>query len=239
MENSIYLGLSRQMVLQTNMDIVANNIANMNTSGFRGQNPLFEEYMSDPRDADDPLSFVYDYGQYQMTKQGSIEQTGNPFNVALNGPGFMGVQMPGGETAYTRDGNFQKRADGTLVTSSGLPVMSDGGPIVISDNATEINIDEKGVVSDQNGPIAKLMVVEFENVQELEPAGNNLYISKGNSAAATKTKVAQGFLEGSNVEPVVEMSRMIEILRDFQSTQKLLEGEHERLRSAIQKLTQV
>ncbi len=239
MENSIYLGLSRQMVLQTNMDIVANNIANMNTTGFRGQNPVFEEYLSDPRYADDPLSFVYDYGQYQMTSQGSFEQTGNPFNVALNGPGYMGVEMPDGETGYTRDGNFQKTADGTLVNSSGLPILGSGGPIVIPANATEITIDEKGVVSDQNGPVAQLMIVEFENVQELEPAGHNLYTTDGNSTLAENTTAAQGFLESSNVQPVVEMTRMIEILRDFQSTQKLLEGEHERLRSAIQKLTQV
>lgn len=239
MENSIYLGLSRQMVLQTNMDIVANNIANMNTTGFRGQNPVFEEYLSDPRYADDPLSFVYDYGQYQMTTQGSFERTDNPFNVALNGPGYMGVEMPDGETAYTRDGNFQKTADGTLVNSAGLSILGSGGPIVIPANATEITIDEQGVVSDQNGPIAQLMIVEFENVQELEPAGHNLYTTDSDSAPAENTIAAQGFLESSNVQPVVEMTRMIEILRDFQSTQRLLENEHERLRSAIQKLTEV
>ena len=132
MENSIYLGLSRQMVLQTNMDIVSNNIANMSTSGFRAQNPVFEEYLSDPRYNDDPLSFVYDYGQYQMTSPGSLEQTGNPLNVALNGDGFMGVQMPGGQTGYTRDGNFYKTADGTLVNSANFPILGQGGPITIA-----------------------------------------------------------------------------------------------------------
>ncbi|HRQ61733.1 MAG TPA: flagellar hook-basal body complex protein, partial [Alphaproteobacteria bacterium] len=89
MENSIYLGLSRQMVLRTNMNIVANNVANMNTPGYRGQNTLFEEYVSDPRGSDDPLSFVYDYGQYEDTKQGPLSATSNPLDVALNGPGFM------------------------------------------------------------------------------------------------------------------------------------------------------
>ena len=239
MENSIYLGLSRQMVLKTNMDIVANNIANMNTSGFKAQNPVFEEYVSDPRYADDPLSFVYDYGQYQMTSQGSIEQTGNPFHVAMNGPGFMSIEMPGGGTGYTRDGNFQKRADGTLVNSSGMAVLGDGGPIVIPAGATEINIDEKGVISDQNGPIAQLSIVEFENVQELQPTGNNLYTTDSGTQPAENTRAAQGFLEGSNVQPVVEMTRMIKILRDFQTTHRMLESEHERLRNAVQTLTQV
>lgn len=239
MENSIYLGLSRQMVLKTNMDIVANNIANMNTSGYRGQNPIFEEYLSDPRYGDDELSFVYDYGQYQMTSQGSMQQTEDPFNVALNGPGFMGVQMPSGEVGYTRDGNFQKSADGTLINASGWPVMGQGGPITIPASSTEISIDERGIISDQNGTIGQLQIVEFENVQELEPTGNNIYITDSKPTAAQNTVVQQGFLEGSNVNSVVEMTRMIEILRDFQTTQKLLDSEHDRLRSAIQKLTRV
>lgn len=238
MENSIYLALSRQNVLRTNMDIIANNVANMSTSGFRGQNTLFREMVEDPRYNDDPLSFVTDYGQYQITDPGPMQQTGNPLNVALTGDGFMGVQQPDGKVAYTRDGNFQKRADGTLVTASDFPVMGQGGPIQIPASSTEVLIDEKGVISDQNGQIGQLMVVEFKNVQDLEPVGNNLYSSPAPGIAAEKTTVSQGYIEGSNVKPVVEMNRMIETLRDFQSTQKLLETEHDRLRSAIQKLTQ-
>ena len=220
------------------MDIVANNIANMNTTGFRGQSPVFEEYLVNTRNSDDELSFVQDYGQYQTTKAGSIEQTGNPFHVALNGPGFMGVQTPDGGNGYTRDGNFQKNAEGMLVNSSGLPILGQGGPITIPSSSTEISIDERGVISNQNGTIGQLQIVEFENVQELEAIGNNIYISDGASKAAEKTMAKQGFLEKSNVNSITEMTRMIEILRDFQSTQKLLEGEHERLRSAIRKLTQ-
>ncbi len=239
MENSIYLGLSKQLGLKTNMDIVANNIANMNTTGFRGQNPVFTEYLSDPKGGDDELSFVYDYGEYELTKQGSMQQTGNPFHVALNGTGYFTVQTPGGETAYTRDGNFHKNADGTLLTSAGYPVLGQGGPITIPASATEISIDEHGMISDQNGAIGQLGIVEFENVQQLEAMGNNTYTTDAASNPATDTVAQQGFLEGSNVEPVTEMTRMIKILRDFQSTNKLLENEHDRLRGAIQKLTQV
>ena len=239
MENSIYLGLSRQMALQNNMDIVANNIANMSTSGFRAQNSVFEEYLSDPRYNEDPLSFVLDKGQYQNTTAGSLEQTGNPLNVALNGPGFMGIQLPGGETGYTRDGDFQKREDGTLVSSSGYPILGQGGPITIPPDATEINIDEKGIVSTQSGTIGQLQISEFENVQMLRPIGNNIYTSDAAGIPATETQAQQGFLEGSNVNAVAETTRMIKILREFQSTQKVLESEHDRIRSAIQKLTQV
>ncbi len=238
MENSIYLGLSKQVALKTNMDIVANNIANMNTSGFRGQNTLFEEYISDPRYGDDDLSFVYDYGQYQMTDSGPVERTSNPLHVALNGPGFMAVERPDGTTGYTRDGAFQKHADGTLLTAAGYPVLGQGGPIVIPADATEIIIDETGVVSDQGGPIGALQIVEFDNVQELRASGNNLYVTDGASRPAENTEARQGFLEGSNVNSVTEMTRMIEIMRDFQSTSRMLENEHERLRGAIQTLTE-
>ncbi len=238
MENSIYIGLSRQIALRNNMSIVANNIANMNTTGFRGQNPIFKEYISDPRYNGDALSFVQDYGQYKKTAQGSIEQTDNPFNIALNGPGFMAIQAPDGSVGYTRDGNFQKDAQGTLVSSAGYPIMGQGGPITIPSNATEISIDEKGVISDQNGIIGQLQIVEFDNIQQLKPIGNNIYAYDGNTKNAEKTVVKQGFLEKSNVNPITEMTKMIEILRQYQSTQKLLEGEHERLRSAIRKLTQ-
>lgn len=239
MENSIYLGLSRQMVLQTDMDIVSNNIANMNTSGYRAQNMLFKEYISHPRGGDEPLSFSYDYGEYKMTNPGSMEQTNNPLNVALNGPGFMAVQLPDGSTAYTRDGNFHRGADGTLLSSGNYPVLGQGGPITLPSDATEISIDEKGNISDQNGSFAQLQISEFNNVQDMKPQGNNAYTTKEQPIAAKKTVAWQGFLEGSNVVPVKEITKMIEILRNFQSTQNILDTENSRLRSAIQKLTQV
>ncbi len=237
MENSIYLALSRQMALQTNMDIVANNIANMNTAGFRAQNPVFEEYISNQFAGGDPLSFVSDYGQYQMTDPGPLTQTGNELDVAIVGEGFITVQMPDGKVGYTRDGSFHLRSDGTLVTNADMPVMGNGGAIVLPTDAVHISIDAKGVISDENGPVSKLGIVEFENVQMLEPAGNNVYTSPQAGIEPKNTAVSQGFIEGSNVKPVAEMTRMIEILRNFQSTQNILQSEHDRIRDAIQKLT--
>lgn len=226
------------MTLRTNMEIIANNVANMNTPGFRGQNMLFAEYISDPRGQKDPLSFVYDYGQYQMTDPGPLRQTENPMDAALEGPGFFGVVTPDGEVAYSRAGNFQLSTDGTLMTGAGLPVANaNGTAITIPANSTEIKIDERGFISNQDGQIGQLMVVEFENPQLLEPYGNNAYKSPVPGQEAVNTRVKQGLLEGSNVVPVVEMTRMIETLRDFQSLQKVLESENDRLRTAIQRLT--
>ena len=238
MENSIYLALSRQMALQNNMDVVANNIANMNTTGFRGQNPVFKEYIMDPANNGDPLSFVSDYGEYQLTDPGSLTQTGNKLDVALVGDGFMTVQMPDGSTGYTRDGSFHLRSDGTLVNSVDMPIMGGSGMIVLPADASQISIDENGVISDEEGPVGQLGIVEFANVQTLVPVGHNAYTSTEASVPPQNTTVAQGFIEGSNVKPIVEMTRMIEILRDFQATQNVLKTEHDRMREAIQKLTE-
>lgn len=238
MENSIYVGLSRQMVLKNNMDIIANNIANVNTPGYRGQNLLFKEYLSDPRGNDYPLSFVYDVGQYDDTKAGPVHQTNNPLDVSLSGPGFMGVVGPDGEVAYSRAGQFELTADGTLVTAAGFPVASEGGSSInIPADSTSISIDKKGNISNQDGVVGKLMLVEFENLQKLRPQGNNLYKADIAPTPAQNTTVNPGGYEGSNVQPVLEMTRMIDTLRSFQGVQKVLESENERLRTAIQRLT--
>ena len=239
MENSIYLGLSRQVTLRTNMDIIAQNVANMNTTGYRGQNTLFQEYLSTPRGYDDPLSFVNDEGHYQITAPGSMRQTGSELDIALEGPGFIGIQAPSGEVEYTRDGNFSIDPSGILISQAGFPVASQGGGnITIPDGSTEVNIDRNGAVSNQDGQLGQIGIFEFENVQQLEARGNNLYAIVGGEAnPATETRAIQGALEGSNVQPVVEMTRMIDTLRDYQSVQKMMDRENERLRSAIQKLT--
>lgn len=239
MENSIYIGLSRQVALQTNMDIIANNVANANTTGFRAQNLLFDEFVSDPRGADDELSFVVDQGQYQNTAPGSIKTTGNDLDIALEGPGFIGIQGPGGEIAYTRDGHFEKDAQGVLRTSSGFAVASGGGGnVLIPQDTTSISIDRRGVVSNQDGVVGQISITEFANVQELEPLGNNLYRTDAPANAATQTTVHQGHLEGSNVQTVIEVTRMIDTLRSFQNVQKLLQSEGDRLKGMIERLTQ-
>lgn len=238
MENSIYLGLSRQKTLQTNMTITANNIANMNTPGYRAQNMLFSEYLSDPRGAEDELSFVYDRGQYKTTTSGPVQQTENPLDIALVGSGFFGVQGPGGQVAYSRAGNLQIGLDGSLQTSAGFPVRgAGGGTIVIPDDASEVKIDNKGAVSTQNGQIGQIEIVEFASIQNMKAFGDNMYITEDAAIPATRTAVKQGFLEGSNVNAISEMTSMIDVSRAYQSMQQAMQQENDRLRNAIQKLT--
>ena len=242
MENSVYIGLSKQVVLREQMSIIANNVANVNTPGFRAQNMVFTEFIENPRYMKEDISMVLDYGQYQMTDPGSLKETGNPLDIALVGNGFMGIQTPSG-VQYTRAGNLTMDANGALKNARGMAVANvDGGDIIIPPNTKEIHIDRKGIVSTKDifaaelAPIGQLLIAEFENYQELDPVGNGLYKTDAAPLPAEKTSVLQGKIEGSNVQAVVEMTRMIDVLREYQAVQNMMQSEHERLRSSAQRL---
>lgn len=241
MENSIYIGLSRQRALQEQMDTVANNIANLNTPGYRQNNMVFLEYLYKQRNAEkagnDSVSMVHDYGQFMNTENGPLRRTENPLDVALQGPGFFGVQTPDG-VQYSRAGNFQLNGNRELVTGSGMLVAdAGGGTIAIPEDATEIIIARDGTVSTNQGELAQIMVVEFENPQDLVAQGNGLYKTEAAANPAENTTALQGMIESSNVNAVLEMTRMIDVSRAYQSAQRMLQGEHDRQRGMIQTLT--
>jgi flagellar basal-body rod protein FlgF len=237
MESSLYVGLSRQIVLNRAMALVANNVANANTAGYRAQNPMFKEFISKERYDKNDLSMVYDEGQYDSTQAGTIQLTGNPYDVALSGPGFIGVQTPSGQIQYTRAGNFTVNNNNELVTSSGFKVAGPGGDgISIPTGATEVKITDEGEVAADGNIVGRIGVFEFDNLQDLKPEGNNLYSAPVAGRPAIETKMIQGSLEGSNVNAIQETTRMIEILRSYQSTMRMVQNEQERQVSAIQKL---
>lgn len=239
MENALYVGLSRQIVLQAQMDMVANNVANINTPGFRSQDLLFKEFVTDPKGQGPAYSMVGDYGQFVSSAPGPVQMTGGPLDVALNGPGFFEIATPQGPR-YTRAGSFTMNSSGTIVTPSGETVSAGGGSgISIPADAREIVIDEKGNISTDKGIIGKISIVEFANTDQLIREGNGLYRAPANAQPqpAANTRATQGAIEGSNVQGVTEMTRMIGILRDYQSLQRMIQNEHDLQRSAIQKLT--
>lgn len=239
MENSIYVGLSRQAALQSEMDTVANNLANVNTPGFRAQFMMYKEYVEKPKGIEYPVSMVEDYGQFMSNKPGTFRQTGNNLDVALQGSGFFSVQGSDGSPMYTRAGDFAINKDSQLVTTSGQPVLDAGGaPITIPANAKFVRIAADGAMSTDTGQFATLGITEFSNVNKLKPVGDNMYDGKdAGGAPATDTRAMQGAIEGSNVNPIMEMTHMIDVSRAYQTTARMLQNEHDRQLTMIQRLT--
>jgi flagellar basal-body rod protein FlgF len=239
MDNLTYIGLSQQMALYHQMDIVANNIANMNTPGFKSQNLMFKEYLNQTSDQGEKISQVQDYGSYRDTKQGSLTQTGNNLDTAIQGNGYFAVQTAQG-IRYTRDGSFSLDSSGNIVTQSGDQVMgSSGSPLTVQQGAAQINIMQDGEVATDKGTVGTLKVVTFANEQALVATGGGLYDAQGAAEQPVdKPQVLQGMLEGSNVQPITEMNRMINISRMYQAVQHMLLTDHDDARTMIQKLTQ-
>src|ERR1700686_3432246 len=251
MENTLLVGLSRQMVLERQMDVVANNVANVNTNGFKADKSLFQEYLkSGAHEAnfvgpDRSISYVLDNGTFKDLSAGPTEQTKNPLDVAIDGGGFLVVQTPGGER-YTRDGGLSINNQGQLVTASGQPGAGHSGPIVFQPTDHDISIAPDGNVTVQEGinridsGRGKRRLVSFRHAQRLLKEGSNLY-SAGTAAAQpdTASRVRQGFIEKSNVNSVAEMSRMIEVTRTYTQIATLLQQQSDLHKSAIQQLADV
>jgi flagellar basal-body rod protein FlgF len=251
-ENALLIGLSRQTILERQLDVVANNVANVNTSGFKADRSLFEEFLKSGAHEDNfvgrdrSVSYVQDRGTFKDFTQGAVQQTKNPLDLAVDGAGFLVVQTPGGER-YTRDGGLQLNNVGQLVTVSGDAVLGTSGPIVLQPTDHDINISPDGTVTVLEGGSrtdsirGKLRLVSFADAQKLLKEGSNLY-SAGEGAAAqpdTKSTVQQGFIEKSNVNAVAEMSTMMEVTRAYTQIATLLQQQSDLHKSAIQQLADV
>jgi flagellar basal-body rod protein FlgF len=253
MENPLLIGLSRQMVLERQMDVVANNVANLNTTGFKADNSLFEQYlMPVAREnrfipGDRQVSFVNDRGTWRDLQPGPVQVTGNPLDVAIDGNGFLVVQTPNGER-YTRNGALQINAQGQLATADGLPIVGDNGPITLQPNDRNIAIAADGRVTVIEGAASNtestrgtIRIASFANPGQLQKEGNNLFSSPAGVAATTDTtsRLIQGSIEKSNVNGVIEISRMIQISRSYQQIATLLQQQSDLHKQAIQQLAQV
>ncbi len=240
MENTIYVGLSSQIALQSRMDMIANNVANIDTAGFKSGNMLFSEHIV-TKNSDAHMSMVSDYANYRDFSQGTMQSTGNPLDVALEGNGFFALQSSDGSTKYTRNGSMLKNNLGQLVSSTGAPYLSSGSqPIVIPADAKEITILADGTVATDQGPVGQLQVVRFENPLGIKPVGDSMYETDQSPIPDnTKTKVQQGMLEGSNVNSVMEMTKMIEVMRRYEGVARMLQKDADMQSSMIQRLSRI
>jgi len=219
------------------MDIVANNIANMNTHGFKGERMMFVEHMVKSRGGGKlqgaKLAYVRDIATMTDTSTGQMEKTGNPLDLAITGEGFFVVQTPDGER-YTRNGRFKLDDGGQIVTQTGDPLASTGGePFFLSPEDTTVTISRDGTVATNNGELGKIRLVTFENPQELKRFADGLFSSNTAPVDVETPEIAQGTLEGANVKPILEMAKLIEISRKYDSTRKFIEREDERVRNMI------
>lgn len=247
MENTTYIALSLQTALQKQMDMVANNIANMTTAGYKNKRMVFIEYLMTPQGETpvvaDKISMVLDYGSFRDLRDGPQEQTGNPLDVALSGDGYFSVQSAEGER-FIRGGRLQLNSDGTIVDSAGTPVLDQGGqPIQMPENTRQIRITADGIVSADGQQVGQFRITRFENPQFLREVAAGQYANPDNAAAVAEgpgeTRVLQGVLEGSNVSAVLEMTEMINIQRQYRNVQRMIEGEHQRIRDAMSRITRI
>jgi flagellar basal-body rod protein FlgF len=236
MENAGYIALSRQMVLRREMDVIANNMANINTPAYKGQSMLFVEYL-ETSDSGEKMSFVQDVALVRNLTEGQMTTTENPLDLAIAGEAYFEIDTPTGPR-YTRNGVFQLNGDGELVTSSGEPVLGEGGnPITLPPNSNDVTVTRDGTISTDQGPAGRLRLVSFENEQALVKLANGLYDAEGQDPLpAEGAEVMQGMIEGSNVQGIIELTRMIETVRHYSATGRMVNDEHERQRRAIQSL---
>lgn len=239
MENTLYIALSRQTSLWRQLDMVSNNIANVNTTGYKGVQPHFTEYLSKSKNDEQmmpqKLSFVHDFGIVRDFSEGALSSTGNPLDVAIHGKGYFVVDTPEG-ARYTRNGQFKINNDGMLVNGSGYAVLDDRNqPIFFAPEETKVMVTRDGVISTENGNIATLQVAEFEDLQELRATHSGLYRNvEGNGITLVRPNVEQGMLETSNVNAVSEMANMIKLQRAYENVQMMIDTEHSRRQNMMQ-----
>lgn len=236
--------LSDQMALQRSVDVIANNIANSSTTGFKREGTQFETYVSRPS-GKNSISYVYDRATYRDMTPGTISSTGNPLDLAIQGDGFFQIQTPTG-TQYTRNGAFRTDSQGQIVNSSGMPVLSDAGqPISMPSDATDITIAGDGYITARVGTgttraqLGKIGVVKFNSAEAMIPTSGGLLTATEAPIPATGNLLAQGSVEESNVKPVLEITDLIRIQRAYEQASNLIGLENSRLRDAIDKLSSV
>jgi flagellar basal-body rod protein FlgF len=226
MDAAIYKALSGAIAQMRKLETASQDLANVNTTGYKGQRLAFNEVLAERSPADARSGGFVAVGQQRTNFiQGHLRSTGNPLNLAIDGEGYFVVQTPRGER-YTRSGGFTLGADGTVVTPQGEPVLSEGGPIQISGGKMDVGLD--GTVRSENGEIGRLRIVRFVDNNEVAKEGANTFRTEAaNVEDVVAPRVAQGHLEQSNVSPIDSMVALISIQRQFEAYEramKLMDG---------------
>lgn len=237
MENTGYTTLTRQAGLMREMRIVANNIANSATSGYRQEGLVFSEYVK-AVDGGSSLSMGQGNVRHTSFQQGALTQTGGTFDFAIEGEGFFLVETPAGER-LTRSGAFSPNADGDLVTFDGYRVLDAGGaPVFVPPGAADIAVSSDGTISSEGNPIGQIGVVQPLNAREMIREDGVMFRADDGYEPAENARVLQRFVENSNVDAVTQITRMIEVQRAYELGASFLDAEDQRVRQALKSLSQ-
>lgn len=246
MDVSSFVLLSHEQALRRQLDVAANNMANVSTTGYKREQAVFHEYVENAQDA--PVqdarktAFVLDYGAVHDVAQGAFQATGNSLDVMIEGPGYLNVQMADGSTGYTRAGFVKVLDTGELATSGGQRLLDENGqPIAVpTDQLASLTITADGSVMAGEDPVGRLAVTSFTDENMLEVRGDGMLTGTGGRLmTAAQTKLRTGGVEASNVEPISETTRMVEVLRSYQTSQRLSSDLADMRRRAIDRLSKV
>lgn len=244
MDSPGYIVLSRLVAAQRATAVTANNIANADTPGFRAQRPLFGALLERQTGTETPrggrdLAFAQDRATWRDGNAAALLRTGNPLDLALSDPeAFFALETPRGERV-TRAGRFTLDAEGRVVDPEGsLLLGADGRPLQIPRGAARIEVRGDGSVATENGAVGQLRIVRFRDVQRLQAEGDRNLRAPDDMPAepVQRPGVVQGAMEGSNVRPVLELTRLTDEMRHFQIVAQMTEREGERLGSAVERI---
>ncbi len=238
MNNTVYIALSKQAGLSKELNSIANNIANASTAGYQREGFLFSEYVQKLEPQDRSISQANIGGHFFYATPGALNQTGGAFDVAIDGDGYFLVETQRGER-LTRQGSFMLDAEGQLVTPDGDRVLGEGGsPVAIPPDAANIVIAPDGTISADGAPVGKLGLVTVDPTT-LAREGNNLLRATQDYQSVENPQLRQGFIESSNVNAVIEVSRLIEVQRAYELNQQLMKDEDERISATVDAMRKV
>lgn len=235
METSGYATLSRQSGLMNEIRVIANNVANAATTGYRQEGLVFSEFI---RESGDQASLSMARAEVRNTSmsQGELTQTRNPFDMAIEGDGFFLLETENGER-LTRAGSFTPNAEGDLVNAQGYRVMdANGAPIFVPPDANDISVSSDGTISSEGRLLGQISMVQPENPSDLIREGGVMFRTEAGFLPAENARLLQGFLEGSNVNAIEQITRLVEIQRAYELGQSFLDSEDERIRNAVKNL---
>ncbi|NIZ09730.1 flagellar hook-basal body complex protein [Pseudooceanicola sp. HF7] len=235
MDNAGYTTLTRQSGLMREMTVIANNIANAATTGYRQEGLIFSEFVQGTDDGPS-LSMAAARVHNTSFRQGALTETGSSLDFAIEGEGFFQVQTPEGQM-LTRAGSFATSAAGDLVTNDGHPVLDPGGaPIFIPPDAVNLGLAGDGTLSADGAPIGQLGVVRPADPLSLQRHGGTMFSTDGGVEPVDDPRVVQGFIESSNVDAIGQIGRMIQVQRAYELGQTFLEREDDRIRTVARTL---